>query len=164
MRNRNVLVLIIAAVLICVVALLAFLPKTKREVTAGATVEPVSTAAPNPSNESSEISGANAYLLVTVNGTIYEPIPLTEKTDYTIRQPNGMENVIHVTPDSICMQSSTCDNQDCVLQGTVTLENMSQRVLGNMVICLPNQVTLELFTPEGLSEALVSMGVVTGAE
>ena len=48
------------------------------------------------------------------------------------------------------MKSSTCDNQDCVKQGVVTLENMEERLLGNMIICLPNQVTLSLYTTEEL--------------
>lgn len=46
------------------------------------------------------------------------------------------------------MKSSSCDNQACVHQGIVTLENMSTRVLQNMIICLPNEVVLSLLTPE----------------
>ena len=61
-----------------------------------------------------------------------------------------MSNTIHVTPDSIWMEHSTCDNQDCVMQGTVSLDNMETRVLSNMIICLPNEVVLELHTPETL--------------
>jgi hypothetical protein len=53
------------------------------------------------------------------------------------------------------MKSSTCDNQDCVLQGTVSLENKYERVLGNMIICLPNEITLELFTPQELVQVLL---------
>lgn len=96
-----------------------------------------------------------AYLLVTVRGVVYQPIPLTEEGEYTVKQgTSGMENVIHVTPTSVNMKSSTCDNQDCVQQGEVTLKNMKERILGNMIICLPNEVTLELYTPEGLMELL----------
>ena len=60
--------------------------------------------------------------------------------------------MIHVTADSIAMASSTCDNQDCVKQGTVSLDNKDTRVLQNMIICLPNGVTLELLTPEEVEE------------
>ena len=37
-------------------------------------------------------------------------------------------------------------------QGTVTLENRDERILYNMIICLPNQVMLELYTPEEVLE------------
>lgn len=100
-----------------------------------------------------------AYLLVTVAGTAYQPIPLVaEEANYRITQPSGAENVIHVTPSSVYMESATCDNQDCVLQGEVTMENMDSRVLGNMIICLPNQVTVELVTPDGSYGQYVAPG------
>jgi len=46
------------------------------------------------------------------------------------------------------MAESSCDNQDCIYQGTVTLENKKERVLQNMILCLPNEVILELLTEE----------------
>lgn len=174
MRNRNLMVLGISAVLILVVVLFSFLPQSKRVVETisdsapietaqpvqqpvpDQTEEPAETAASDPQPLASEKPVADAYLLVTVAGMLYEPIPIYEETDYTVRR-GEMENVIHVTPDSVSMKSSTCDNQDCVLQGTVSLENMTKRVLGNMIICLPNEVTLELYTPEGLAELVLQM-------
>ena len=36
----------------------------------------------------------------------------------------------------------------------MTLDNIEERILFNMVICLPNQVTLELLTPEEAQTAL----------
>ncbi len=42
------------------------------------------------------------------------------------------------------MHASNCDNQDCVHQGKVTLDNRENRVLMNMIICLPNRVVLTL--------------------
>lgn len=90
---------------------------------------------------------ARAYLIVTVAGAVYEPIPLYEAGRYNIRRGDYV-NVVEVTEDSIKMAESTCDNQDCVEQGMVSLENKSQRVLQNMIICLPNDVALELYTYE----------------
>ena len=60
------------------------------------------------------------------------------------------ENDICVTPTGVYRKCSTCDNQDCVYQGEVTLDNMDERILGNMIICLPNQVCLELYSIEQL--------------
>ena len=88
-----------------------------------------------------------AYLVVTVAGQTYEPIKLEEPGRYTITQGDKV-NQVEVTADSVCMYASTCDNQDCVLQGTVSLENRSERVLQNMILCLPNEVVLELLTEE----------------
>jgi hypothetical protein len=88
-----------------------------------------------------------AYLVVTVAGDVYEPIRLEEPGRYTVTR-GEMVNVIEVTAASIRMHSSTCDNQDCVLQGEVTLSNRSDRVLQNMILCLPNEVILELITEE----------------
>ncbi len=129
--------------------------------TATATPDATATAAPTATPGTPAAVGpvaepaVKAYLLVTVRGVVYQPIPLTEEGEYTVKQgTSGMENVIHVTPTSVNMKSSTCDNQDCVQQGEVTLKNMKERILGNMIICLPNEVTLELYTPEGLMELL----------
>ena len=65
-----------------------------------------------------------------------------------------MENAIHVTQDSMYMKSATCENQNCIKQGTVNLQNMETRVLGNMIICLPNRVVLELLLPEEVGESV----------
>ena len=93
-----------------------------------------------------------AYLVMSVRGAIYEPLPLAGEGSFTIKQDENTTNTIHVTPHSVWMEHSTCDNQDCVDQGTVSLENMNDRVLYNMIICLPNEVVLELHTPETLAE------------
>lgn len=85
----------------------------------------------------------------------YQPIPLIEEGEYSvIQEETGAENVIHVTTESVDLKSSTCENQDCVKQGVVSLDNRDSRLLGNMIICLPNQVTLELYTTEELIQML----------
>ena len=97
-----------------------------------------------------------AFLLVEVAGTLYEPIELTEEGRYTITR-GEMVNEIAVTKDSVTMHASTCDNQDCVLQGTVSLANRNDRVLQNMILCLPHEVILSLYTEEELAALLLDM-------
>ena len=46
------------------------------------------------------------------------------------------------------MESATCENHDCIEQGIVTLENRQTRPLMNYILCLPNQVSIALYTPE----------------
>ena len=94
----------------------------------------------------------DAYLVVSVRGIVYEPLPLAGEGSFTLRQDETTTNTVYVTPDSVRMEHSSCDNQDCVEQGTVTLDNIKTRVLSNMIICLPNEVVLELHTPETLKE------------
>ncbi|MDO4865231.1 MAG: NusG domain II-containing protein [Clostridia bacterium] len=74
--------------------------------------------------------------------------------------PDGTQtlNLIHLTPDSVYMEDSTCENHDCIGQGIVSFENKEERILGNMIVCLPNQVLLELYTAEEVAE-LVAMGM-----
>ena len=90
-------------------------------------------------------------------------LPLPPEGEYTktIRQEmtDGSEyvNVIHVTPTGFWMEESNCEGQDCVGEGEVTLENRQERILGNMVICLPHQLMLSLIT-RGEAEALLSQG------
>lgn len=128
-------------------------PEATAAAEATATTEPAATEQPQVTPIVAA-SQTKAYLLVTVGGVVYRPLPLTEEGEYTLTQENGAQNVIHVTADSVNMQSSTCDNQDCVMQGTVSLENMEDRLLGNMIVCLPNQVTLELYTAEEMTRLL----------
>ena len=40
------------------------------------------------------------------------------------------------------------------MQGEVTLENKDQRVLQHMVLCLPHDVIVELYSTEELNEML----------
>ena len=94
---------------------------------------------------------AKGYVLVTA-GSEARWFELPESEDYTfsIRQTDAyggeMNNTITLTPDGVYMQESDCENQDCVGEGLVTLENKSERVLGNMIVCLPHQIMIELYS------------------
>ncbi|MBR2824629.1 MAG: NusG domain II-containing protein [Clostridia bacterium] len=102
---------------------------------------------------------ARGYVLVTT-ATRQGFLPLPEEEDYvfplteTLSDGTVWENVIHLTPEGVYMESANCENHDCVDEGTVTLENRKDRILGNMIVCLPHQVTLELYTPEEILKLL----------
>ncbi len=113
-----------------------------------------------PSSLSAEGGGASAYLMITSpTRTGWLPLPEEGASSFALTQvlSDGREavNVIELTPEGVRMASSSCPHQDCVLQGQVTLANRAERLLGNMIICLPHQVVLELFTRE---EALALAG------
>ncbi len=125
------------------------------EVTTAPTVEPTAEPAkaseqssasamvgPMPRPQTQEVKG---HVILTVGGRQYgDPIPMDRDKIITIKQEDGKVNKVHITPDSVYMESSTCENQDCVGQGEVTLDNYTTRILSSFVICLPNEVTIEL--------------------
>lgn len=88
-----------------------------------------------------------AFLLISVGGRPQSVEPLDRDRDVEITQPTGEKNVVHITRDGFHMASSTCENQLCISQGEVTAENYTRRILGPYVLCLPNQVELELVIP-----------------
>lgn len=128
-------------------------PEATEAPAAEATAVPEATAAPETDEAAAETPAVEAYLVISVQGAIYEPLPLGGEGVFTIKQDENTYNTVHVTPTSVWMEHSSCDNQDCVDQGTVSLENIDSRVLYNMIICLPNQVVLELHTAETLASA-----------
>ena len=141
----------------------------------GAFAEAANNVDPNPAEAENAESAAEGdasdtspqpapgYVLVTAGGQMGW-LPLPEEGEYSVpirlTQPDGTEteNLVHLTPEGVYMEDSTCENHDCVEQGEVTLSNMQDRILGNMIICLPNQVTLQLFTPEELLEMFKGEG------
>ena len=103
---------------------------------------------------------AIAYVLIRMPDPV-GLLPLPTEGEYTraIRQTmaDGSEaiNVLHLTPEGFWMEEANCEGQDCVGEGMVTLDNREERVLWNMVICLPHQLVAELITRE---EALQMLG------
>ena len=94
-----------------------------------------------------------AYVLVRLqNGIGLLPLPLEGEYTKTIRQvaDDNTEsiNVLHLTPNGFRMEDANCEGHDCINEGEVTLENREERVLWNMVICLPHQLSAELITRE----------------
>ena len=169
--------LIVAAVLVVAVALLAasrLMPKTDlsqktaQETLApdaieyldateapAATEVPAATEAPKqvasvvgpmPAPQTAEVKG---YVVITVGNRQYgDPIPMDRDKVITVRQSDGKENKVHITPEKVYMEHSTCENQDCVGQGEITLDNYKTRILSTYVICLPNAVTIEMVPVE----------------
>ena len=165
--KKNLIVLAGVVLLIALVAVIAAMQKRELNPTLGAleadaTATPVVTQAPEAATAAPDttespaaaqatqepsVEPAKAYLLVTVAGAMYEPIPLYEEGRYSVRR-GDMVNVIEVTPDSVRMHESSCDNQDCVQQGEVHVDTYMDRILGTYVICLPNNVSVEMVPVE----------------
>lgn len=84
---------------------------------------------------------------IYVGDELYKEVSLKDEQTIEIEQ-NGCKNVIRIENGGVFMQSSTCNNQDCVEQGTVTPNNAGSRALGGWIICLPNRVSVELSAEE----------------
>ena len=101
---------------------------------------------PMPPKKAEVVRG---YVVLTVGGRQYgDPIPMDRDKIITLRQDDGKINKVHITPEKVYMESSTCDNQDCVQQGEVHVDTYMDRILGTYVICLPNNVSIEMVPAE----------------
>lgn len=83
---------------------------------------------------------AELQVIITVNGEVYQTIPLTEETNEEITvERNGNVNVVHIHDGQVSIEEASCPDQICVYT-TPADEN------GEMIVCLPNQVIVEVTT------------------
>ena len=81
---------------------------------------------------------------VYVDGTLYAKKPLAQDGEIRVEQEDGSVNVIVIRDGSVHMAYSSCENQLCVQQGSVSAKNRFFRALGSQIVCLPNRVMIEL--------------------
>lgn len=138
MKKKNLLILLICLVMIAGIAALSLVIVHR----------------PETLPEGNEDAAGYVYIKAAGQGRWFT-LP-EEETSIQLRRndSNGEEirNIIAFTPDSVYMKESTCENQDCVMQGVVTLENRASRVLKNSILCLPNDVIIELYSAEEMKE------------
>jgi len=139
LKNINVrVIMIVLAVAVLLGAASLLIPKTPAQL---------------PENVA---TGAKGYIYVSAGGEgRWFELP-EEETSLTLRRAKDdgteVENTIAVTKDGAYMAFSTCENQDCVMQGEVTLQNKQTRVLQNLIVCLPNEVYIELYSAEEMAQ------------
>ena len=92
--------------------------------------------------------GTITYADIYINNSLYEAVPLNEDTVITIDQGDGKVNHVQVKDGAIFMADSTCADGLCVSQGEMSPENYEDRPMLNWIICLPNQVTVQLRVDE----------------
>ena len=89
-------------------------------------------------------SGDDLRVYVTLDGVALIDLPFSEAHALDILLPDGGENHIVLTGQSVFMQDANCENHDCVDMGAVTRENLELRVMGGFIICLPHRVSVEV--------------------
>ena len=103
-------------------------------------------AGPMPPPKAEKVRG---HVLLTVGGRQYgDPIPMDRDKIITVKQENGAVNQVHITPEKVYMEHSSCENQDCVQQGEIHMDTYKTRILSTYIICLPNNVTVEMVPAE----------------
>ena len=91
-------------------------------------------------------SSPGEQVVINVDGTEYGRYPLDR--DRVIEIQNGDRlNIVTIKDGGVSMTYSTCKNQICVHEGEVT-------VPGQLIVCLPNYVIVEIEGGEGSDEAL----------
>lgn len=159
LHNRNfylVLALIVVALIVLIAGrLIDFTPKNLPALTPteapSAAIDPAATDAP-PAEKLELV--AKGYVCITVSGeSRWFELPTEEDVSMTLSREE-MINVIRLSTEGVVMHSSTCDNQACVEQGWVTLENKDKRVLQNMILCLPHEISIELYSQEEMAQLL----------
>lgn len=150
MRNANVKLIVILLSLILLVGAVGLLTGGKTllpdtgegpltiTATAGLIIPNGDTALPV------DVPSDTSWLSIRADGFTYAPVPLVATGDYTFTHPDGSYNILHVTPQSICMDSADCSTQDCVSQGAASLDILDFRPLGGQIICLPHKLIVEL--------------------
>lgn len=150
MRNKNLLILIILLVLIVLVAVGAMVFKSQPDA-ASVTEAITGSASTDAAGQTEVLTGAGyVYITASGEGRWFELPEAESRINITRPEEDGTEtfNVINLSPEGVFVESASCDNQDCVEQGVVTLENKSTRVLQNLIVCLPNEVSVELYSAE----------------
>ena len=85
-----------------------------------------------------------AYGIIYVGDEVFRKVPIDEYGSVTVDQGGGKVNVVTIDENGVRMESSSCKNQICVKQGTISLETADELALGRWIICLPNGVSVEL--------------------
>lgn len=162
MNKKLLISLVSVLILVAAAALLLYHPLDSGIVAVTAAADAEEPAEPSPVDQVKDqpflvqITDSDpsiAYVLVRMPNPIgLLPLPLEGEYTKTIRRTmdDGTEyiNVLHLTPEGFWMEDSNCEGHDCINEGEVTLANREERILWNMVICLPHQLSAELITRE----------------
>ncbi|MEA4815263.1 MAG: NusG domain II-containing protein [Lachnospiraceae bacterium] len=93
-------------------------------------------------------SGTGDIAVISVDGKEYKTVSLFEDSK-TVIEIEGRKNVITVKDGEVYMESASCPDKLCVLQGKISKD-------GESIVCLPNKVVIEVFSKEKTSVDAVS--------
>ncbi len=88
-------------------------------------------------------------LRIYVGEQLYREVFLEEEQEIYIQQTDGSWNLLVIHQGQAYMQAASCPNQDCVHQSPLIPGQTHLRPLGRWIVCLPNQVSVELVEDAG---------------
>lgn len=87
--------------------------------------------------------GTRAAVQIKVDGQEIGTYPLRENREIPLQTEYGY-NLIVIQDGAVSVREADCSNQDCVQQGAMSLDNYTQRFLGNLILCLPHKLEIQL--------------------
>ena len=144
MKEKRWLWIVAAALLIAAVLLCVFILRPSGEPKGNGEVQVILDGKPMGERENSSPAGDDLRVYITLDGKPLLDLPFAEKHTVRIIQPDGGENTVTLTGNSVYMTEANCEGQDCVQMGEVTRENLEVRVMGGFIICLPHKLSVEV--------------------
>ena len=96
-----------------------------------------------------------AQVQVRVAGTVRTAFPLAEDTTYEITGADGGTNLLIIQDGEAWIEEASCPDGLCMNMGKISRK-------GQSIVCLPNQVVVEVVDSEGASGAESEIDLVTG--
>lgn len=82
-------------------------------------------------------AAVNGIVEITVDGAVYQQLPLSEDADLMIEGYDGGENHLIIQNGTVHMESASCPDGICVRHHAITKD-------GENIICLPNRVVVTI--------------------
>lgn len=89
------------------------------------------------------------WVVVTIGSVEYARYPLNEDATYEIKAHDGETNILQIIDGTATMIEANCSDQICVYQKAISQN-------GEMIVCLPHQVIVQIESNEDSSNDAVS--------
>ncbi len=76
-------------------------------------------------------------VVITVDGEVYDTLPLEEDTVFTVTGKDGTRNTFEIRDGYVDMLDASCPDKICVDHSKIHYNNET-------IVCLPNRVVLEI--------------------
>lgn len=83
-------------------------------------------------------------VLITLNGSPYKTLPLSEYTEIVVQNEQN-SNIIVVRDGKVYVSEATCPDKICKKHRPISK-------VGETIVCLPNKMTLRIFSQSSLQE------------
>ncbi len=82
----------------------------------------------------------DAIVVITIDGSLYKNLPLSEDIELTVSSETGI-NIVVIRDGSVWVSDADCPNQVCVDHNPISKQ-------GEQIVCLPHKVVIEIISGE----------------